>query len=132
MINAIMIIGTLLCCAAMFVFFGGIIADSNAACGIATIMLVVGFVMVLCGGFIMEKEPKPQLYPLTTKVVELDRENDVVTCEDFNGNLWEFEGCEDWQDGDICSLLMNNKGTEKIYDDEIVLAQYNGTFEGWN
>lgn len=71
-------------------------------------------------------------YALTTKVVELDRENDVVVCKDFNGNLWEFYGCEDWQLGDIASLLMNNHGTEQIFDDEIELARYNGTFEGWN
>lgn len=71
-------------------------------------------------------------YPLTTRVVEVDEEADLVTCEDFNGNLWKFEGCEDWQNGDICSLLMNSKGTEKIFDDEILLAHYNGTFEGWN
>ena len=64
-------------------------------------------------------------YALTTKVVELDR-------EDFNGNLWEFYGCEDWQIGDIASLLMNSHGTEKIFDDKIELARYNGTFEGWN
>ena len=132
MMNAIMIIGTLLCCAAMFVFFGGIIADSNAACGIATIMIVVGFVMVLCGGFIMEKESEPQLYPLTTKVVELDRENDIVICEDFNGFRWQFEGCEDWQEGDICSMIMNDNGTPKIFDDEIVSVKYDGYFEGWN
>lgn len=130
--NAIMIIGTLLCCAAMFVFFGGIIADSNATCGIATIVLVIGFVMVLCGGFIMEKEPKPQLYPMVTKVVKLDRENDVVTCEDFNGYLWQFDGCEDWQEGDICSMIMNDNGTPKIFDDEIVSVKYDGYFEGWN
>ena len=72
------------------------------------------------------------LYPLTTRVVEVDEEADLVTCEDFNGNLWEFEGCEDWQDGDICSLLMNDKGTEEIFDDEIILMHYDGTFEGWN
>ena len=70
-------------------------------------------------------------YPLTTRVVEVDEDADLVTCEDFNGNLWEFEGCEDWQEGDIASLLMNSKGTEKIFDDEILLAHYNGTFEGW-
>lgn len=71
-------------------------------------------------------------YALTTEVVELDHENDVVVCEDFNGNLWEFYGCEDWQVGDIASLLMNSHGTEQIFDDEIELARYNGTFEGWN
>ena len=71
-------------------------------------------------------------YPMTTKIVETDRENDVVVCEDFNGNLWEFEGCEDWQVGDVASLLMNSKGTASIFDDEIVTARYNGTFEGWH
>lgn len=71
-------------------------------------------------------------YPLTTRVVEVDVENDVVTCEDFNGFLWEFEGCEDWQEGDIASLLMDSNGTEKVFDDKIMLVHYNGTFEGWN
>jgi len=75
-----------------------------------------------------EKNP----YALTTVVVELDAENDVVTCKDFNGNLWEFEGCEDWAIGDIASLLMSDRGTEKIYDDTIISARYNGYFEGWN
>lgn len=75
---------------------------------------------------------KPTYYALTTIVVELDAENDVVTCKDFNGNLWEFEGCEDWAIGDIASLLMSDRGTEKIYDDTIISARYNGYFEGWN
>lgn len=75
---------------------------------------------------------KPTHYALTTVVVELDTENDVVTCEDFNGNLWEFEGCEDWTIGDIASLLMSNRGTEKIYDDTIIDTRYSGYFEGWN
>lgn len=75
---------------------------------------------------------KPTYYVLTTVVVELDTENDVVICEDFNGNLWEFEGCEDWVIGDIASLLMNDKGTEKIYDDTIIDTRYSGCSEGWN
>lgn len=75
---------------------------------------------------------KPTYYALTTIVVELDVENDVVTCKDFNGNLWEFEGCEDWTIGDIASLLMSDRGTEKIYDDTIISTRYNGYFEGWN
>lgn len=122
--NAIMIIGTLLCCAAMFVFFGGIIADSNATCGIATAVLVVGFVMVLCGGFIIEKEPKPQLYPSTAVVVSVDRENDVVVCVDGNGEEWQFTKANDWFVGDLVSMLMNDKGTPSIYDDEIVSVRY--------
>lgn len=63
-------------------------------------------------------------YALTTCVVEVDRDNDIVTCEDSNGNLWEFYGCEDWQEGDCASLLMNSKGTPSIYDDAIEGAHY--------
>lgn len=76
--------------------------------------------------------PPAKQYALTTKVVELDEENDVVICKDFNGNLWEFYGCEDWAIGDIASLLMSDEGTEKIYDDTILSTRYNGYFEGWN
>lgn len=74
---------------------------------------------------------KPTYYALTTVVVNLDAENDVVTCKDFNGNLWEFEGCSDWAIDDIATLLMNDKGTRNIYDDEMIRARYQGTFEGW-
>ena len=65
-----------------------------------------------------------ECYALTTCVVEVDRDNDIVTCEDSNGNLWEFYGCEDWQEGDCASLLMNNQGTPSIYDDAIEGARY--------
>jgi hypothetical protein len=75
-------------------------------------------------------KPTETLYPMTTKVVKLDHENDVVTCEDFNGFLWQFEGCEDWQEGDICSMIMNDNGTSKIFDDEIVSIKYDGYFKG--
>ena len=58
-------------------------------------------------------------YALTTKVVEIDRDADFVTCEDCNGNLWKFRGVEDWEVGDCASLLMESHGTEKIEDDTI-------------
>ena len=44
-------------------------------------------------------------YALTCEVVEVDREADTVTCEDSNGNLWEFYGCEDWHFGKSSRLL---------------------------
>ena len=71
------------------------------------------------------KPVESQQYALTTKVVKIDRENDVVTCEDCNGNLWEFYGVEDWEVEDGVSLLMNDKGTETIFDDEIISARFN-------
>lgn len=102
-----------------------------ALCVVAAFLLLVS-VGGLIALVVLSEKPVADSYALTTKVVELDRENDVVVCEDFNGNLWEFYGCEDWQIDDIASLLMDDNGTPTIYDDEIVSARYNGTFEGWN
>ena len=99
---------------------------------IVIIVLVAALVFGLCGVLMNQLLNSADTYALTTKVVKLDRENDVVVCEDFNGNLWEFYGCEDWQIDDIASLLMDDNGTSTIYDDEIVNVRYNGTFEGWN
>lgn len=63
-------------------------------------------------------------YALTACVVELDRENNMVTVEDGAGNCWQFYGVEDWQTGDCASLLMWDNGTESIFDDEIYEARY--------
>ena len=63
-------------------------------------------------------------YALTTVVVEVDRDNDTVTCEDYNGHLWEFYGCEDWEIGDLCNLVMFDCGTAEVTDDVIVRATY--------
>lgn len=62
------------------------------------------------------------LYPLSTTVTEIN--NDTVTVEDTNGNLWSFDGTEDWQVGDGCSLLMDSNGTNNIEDDIIISTQY--------
>lgn len=59
-------------------------------------------------------------------VIKIDRENDVVTTKDFNGNTWQFEGVEDWQVNDICGFVMDTNRTETIYDDVILSKTYNG------
>lgn len=65
-----------------------------------------------------------EIYPLTAKVTEVNYDDDTVTVETFTGLLFSFEGCEDWAEGDCASLIMDDNGTEKIFDDEIVMAQY--------
>lgn len=70
------------------------------------------------------KAPVHSYYALTTKVIKLDYEQDVIYCEDGNGNVWSFYGTEDWDIGDTTSLCMNDMGTEQIYDDEIISARY--------
>lgn len=62
------------------------------------------------------------LYPLTTTVTKI--ENDTVTVEDSNGNLWSFNGIEDWQVGDGCALIMDDNSTSEIVDDVIISAKY--------
>lgn len=71
-------------------------------------------------------------YPMTAIVVDVSRGNDKVTIKDYNGNLWQYTGVEDYEVGDIVSCIMNSKGTEKIKDDVIIQMRYNGSFENWN
>jgi len=71
-----------------------------------------------------------EMYPATARVVSVDYESDTVTVETFTGFLFTFEGCEDWMVNDCCSLIMDDNGTEKIYDDVILMAYYGGWLLG--
>lgn len=77
-----------------------------------------------------QKHEKLETYAITTVVVEVNEQDDLVACEDCNGNVWTFYGVEDWQNGDFATLTMNTCGTADIYDDEIVTARYSGNVEG--
>jgi len=69
-----------------------------------------------------------EIYPATMRVIEVNYTEDTVTVEDFNGFTYTFEGCEDFMVGDGCALIMDDNGTEKIFDDEIIMCHYCG----WN
>lgn len=97
---------------------------------VALLTSLIALLTAIVGLFVPD-EKEESTYALTTQVVQLDYENDLVVCEDFNGNLWEFSGCEDWMYGDIASLVMNDMGTPSIYDDEIISARYSGYFDGF-
>lgn len=79
-----------------------------------------------CGMASKAQQPVKNYYPKTAVVVVLDYNEDLVVVKDANGQRWCFEGTEDWAIDDVASLLMNDNGTEIIYDDEIVKAQYSG------
>lgn len=64
------------------------------------------------------------IYSNVAKVIELDRENDIVTCIDGIGYEWEFSGCEDWQMYDYCSMVMYDNNTSLIFDDVIIDVKY--------
>jgi hypothetical protein len=94
-------------------------------CG-ATLIAAGAFLLGTCLG---TKQTERDLYPLPTVVTEIDRSIDKVTVTDYTGYEWSFYGCEDWQLNDICTLLMDTRKTEKIYDDRIVQTRYSGSVE---
>lgn len=67
------------------------------------------------------------LYPLSTTVTEIN--NDTVTVEDTSGNLWSFNGTEDWEVGDCCALIMDDNSTKDIRDDVIISTRYQDKME---
>lgn len=71
------------------------------------------------------------IYSMTTVVCEVDYDNDIVVTMDFIGNTWEFEGCDDWFEGDICAMTMCDNGTDIVYDDIILSTKYCGWVESW-
>lgn len=73
------------------------------------------------------------LYPEMGMVVEIEETDDtenLITVEVGNGNLFSFyDAEEDWLLGDFCAMIMDSKGTEIVYDDEIVSTKYCGFVE---
>ena len=87
--------------------------NRKLACLVMVVVIILQIAMVVCVGCTEQKsEPLDfKHYPLCGTVVEVNRENGEVVVEDFNGNLWAFEGCEDWMEGDICAMIMSDEGT---------------------
>ncbi len=65
-------------------------------------------------------------YPQTFIVDDLDYENDLIILVDFNGNVFEYEGIEDYEPGDVAAAIMYNNGTTFINDDQIIDLKYCG------
>lgn len=74
------------------------------------------------------------IYSTTTMVTNVDYDADVVTIQTFSGIEYQFEGCEDWYEGDICTVtIWNNNTPNTVYDDEILQTRYSGWIDGtWN
>lgn len=66
------------------------------------------------------------IYPATMKVIAINPTTDVVTMETATGHEYTMTGCEDWLVDDYASLIMDDKGTTSMLDDEILSAQYSG------
>ena len=65
------------------------------------------------------------LYAMPCYVSEIDTEYDMVCFTDYaTGHDWWQDGCEDWQVGDECNLVMFDNFTAEVTDDVIVRATY--------
>lgn len=70
-------------------------------------------------------EPRPhETYSSLFEVTEIDRIEHVVTITDCNGFDFQFYGDDDWEIGDMLTAIMDNNGTHKITDDEIISVRY--------
>lgn len=81
---------------------------------------------VLCGcAYADRMNPQyGEFYPRLTIIVE--SVDDVVTCRDSEGNLWQFfADPNEWEVGDICNLLMWNTD-EDITLHEVIEVYYEG------
>lgn len=66
------------------------------------------------------------IYPNAGKIQNVDVKNDIATVQDDSGDLWQFSGVEDFEIGDKVGMIMDDQGTENIYDDVIVSVRYLG------
>lgn len=77
-------------------------------------------------------EDTSHLYPLTGIVTEIEAdtitETNCVTITCANGNEFAFYAptSDCWELEDLATCIMDSKGTEIVYDDEIIMAQYAG------
>lgn len=75
-------------------------------------------------------------YPLTGIVTSVtpndsDTRSEVITFTCSNGNMFSFTAptTDCWEEADLVSCIMNNKGTETVYDDEVITSMYSGSTE---
>ena len=75
---------------------------------------------------------KENWYPMSGVVIDISEPTNTVTIKDFNNNLWQFKGTEDYQIDDCVAMIMDSQGTSLIIDDTIVSVKYDGWLRGWS
>ena len=98
------------------------------------VAIVLCFGLLLCALIVFKyldtNKPEPhETYANCGCVTCVDYENDLVSVTDFGGFVWQFFGCEDWDEGDICAMVMDDNGTPDNIMDDIVM---NTNYCGWS
>ena len=100
----------------------------------AMALILLAFMVGSVFGILLGRETAktPKLYSMGGVIIETSYANDMVTFRDFNGNLWQFQGVEDFSVNDCVSVIMDSKKTPEIRDDEIISVRYDGWLAGWS
>ena len=101
---------------------------------LALVLVLVVLASTACGMYYYGKvngqnEMMSHAYPMIATVVRVEYNHDTVVVEDDYGHQWAFIGCDDWCEGDVTALIMDDNGTELIYDDVIMDVRYAGWVE---
>ena len=89
---------------------------------------IAGCIIHFSGCAEQNKKIESNYYPLTASVTEINTNENLILVTDNNGQIWQFSDLSNWKKGDICSMIMNDNGTENIFDDEIVVVRNEGRF----
>ena len=87
-------------------------------------MILILLAVFALGEVVGSEDMKSRTYPRTAVVVEIDRPNDTVICMDSVGTLWAFYGVEDWEVGDVVSMILDSRNTCCICDDKVINPRY--------
>lgn len=94
--------------------------------GACALVVIVFLSMVF---FSMPAKAEGSFYPRAAIITALDLNEDLVTCVDAAGRIWQFYGVEDFDIGDVVAMIMWDAGTPSVFDDEIIDATYAGTLD---
>lgn len=93
---------------------------------IASVMIILIASLLMIVGFAHPEKETGRLYPRAFVITEFDYENDLVIVEDAVGYIWDFEGIEDWEIGDMVVAIMSDNGTDIITDDYFYEIEWSG------
>lgn len=96
-------------------------------------IFAIALILSVITGAIATSIPKPKnLYPETAIVVSTNESQNLLTLMTATGHVFTYETpIEDWLPGDICSMIMNSRGTETVEDDRILQIRYSGRPEDY-
>lgn len=81
-------------------------------------------VILVVIGIVLMTEAKADVYSTLFKVEKVDRIEDVAILVDCTGHEWLYTEPEDMEEDDFYTAVMDDNGTELVYDDVIISIRY--------